>query len=366
MINRMKKEVCCGCEACSSVCPTKAIEMKMDNEGFYYPEIKKEKCILCNRCEKVCPICHKQKNTNRQQKAYACYNKNEDVRRHSTSGGIFSVLADYFVEQRHGLVYGARFDEKFMVIHDKARNRKEIEAFCGSKYVQSQIGEVYHEIKEYLEEGQNILFSGLPCQVEGLKSYLEKDYNNLCTIDLICFGIGSPLIWENYLKEFHNIDNIEKIVFKDKKTGWKEWKVKFIEGGQTIYYEKMENLYMNSYLQKINIRPSCFQCKFKGIERKSDFTIADCWGIGEENKNLNDNKGLSALLVHSHKAAEIFDQVKNQIIFEEYIPDELMKGNWATYNTPQSNMFRQEFFDEWNKNGFKNTFQKYFEKRRMG
>ena len=356
----LDKEECCGCEACYNVCPASAIKMEQDREGFFYPKINQEKCISCKKCEVVCPVINRKLHQDEQQRAYACYNKDESIRAQSTSGGIFSVIAEYFIKNKQGIVYGAAFDKDFNVVCERTDTEDGLEAFRGSKYVQSRLEYTYREIEQLLLEKKYVLFSGMPCQIEALKSFLGREYQNLFTMDMVCFGIGSPLLWQHYLCEFHDKEKIEKFVFKDKKEGWKHWKIKVVEAGKETYYERKDNLYMNSYLKKVNIRPSCFNCKFKGLDRKSDVTIADCWGIGEENQKLNDDRGLSALLVHTNKAQKLFEAIKDKVRYEEYEPSELMEGNWATTCTVEKNNLRKRFFDELITGEFKIVFSEYF------
>lgn len=362
MIQIKNKEECCGCGACNSICPTNSIIMKQDREGFYYPKVMQEQCILCNLCEEVCPILNAEGNVNDKSdpKAFACYYLNEKIRSESTSGGVFSAIAEYFLEQLKGTVYGVRFNDDYTVSYTSVDNVKELKKIRGSKYIQCRTDNVYKEIKRKLDKKEYILFSGLPCQVQGLKSYLKKSYSSLYTIDMACFGIASPVIWNNYLDAFHKREKISTIVFKDKKIGWKQWCVKFVENEKERYYFNKTNSYMNSYLQRINVRPSCFECSFKGIKRNCDFTIADCWGIGEQNLTLNDDKGLSAVLIHSERARLIWNMIQDKMAFQEYPARELMKGNWALEHTPKKNPEREKFFDEIENKDFKNVFIKYF------
>lgn len=334
--------------------------MVQDEEGFYYPEMDEEKCISCGKCRQVCPAIKHGKNKDEVLKAYACYNKDDKVREKSTSGGMFSAIAERFIEERKGIVCGVQYDCSFQAVYGMADKKDAIAVFRGSKYVQCRTGNIYGKIRKLLKEGRNVLFAGLPCQVEGLLCFLGKEFHNLYTVDMVCFGVPSPLIWKLYLQEFHAVDEIDEIVFKDKAEGWKNWKVKFSESGRVSYYERNKNLYMNSYLQRVNIRPSCFQCRFKGLDRKSDFTIADCWGIGEENERLNDDRGLSALLVHTWKGLEFFEGLQDETAYEEYNPDELMKGNWATYHSPLENEKRNSFFEEMKNSSFESVFREYF------
>lgn len=362
MIDTLKKEFCSGCEACYNICPVNAICMEQDREGFYYPEIRTEKCIACGKCEEVCPHLKVQNQKNEVLYAAACYAKDQDIRDKSTSGGIFSLIADFIIRSRNGIVYGVAFDEEFQTIYSKAEKIEDLSALRGSKYVQCRTGQIYREVKEQLESGKTVFFTGLPCHGEALISYLGKVYPELYVLDMVCFGIASPRLWQKYLTEFHDKKQISEVVFKDKTDGWKQWRVKITEDGRETLYERKENLYMNSYLQKINIRKSCFHCPFKGLQRISDFTIADCWGEGEKNQRLNDNRGLSALLIHTSKGKDLFEKIKNKTEYEEYDADILMKGNWAAYHAVEEPNRREQFFAELESNPFQETFTKYFGK----
>ena len=359
-IGEIEKKDCCGCEACVNRCKVGAINMVINDEGFYYPVIDYEKCIRCGRCKNACPIINidKKEMSLKDTDAYACYNKDDEIRKISTSGGVFSLLAEYIIKKKHGVVYGARFDEEYNVYHDRAITMEEIASFRGSKYVQSRIYDVYSRIKEDLEFEKTVLFTGLPCQTEALLNYLEREYDNLYCMDMVCFGIGAPGIWDEYLKNYHSKENITQVTFKDKVDGWKNWKTKIVEDNKEHYYSNRENFYMNSFLKRINIRMSCFECQFKGITRRSDITIADCWGIGEQSM-INDDKGLSALLVHSDKGKKLFDYIKENMCYAKYDAYELMEGNWATLHSPSMNEQRKEFMKVMSKEGIKDAMTKF-------
>lgn len=360
MIKIIKNQECCGCGACSNICPTNAISMQLDHEGFPYPQIDADKCIQCQNCTLVCPMLHKSTKEKEVLRAFACHALDNKLREKSTSGGLFATIAEYFIEEMDGIAYGVRFDEHYKAVYCSADRKEQITSMQGSKYVQADTENVYREIQNNLENQQHVLFTGMPCQVEALKCFLRKEYERLYTIDIICFGIASPGIWKDYLNAFHDVTKISQIVFKDKIDGWKNWKVKIHENDTEHYYGRKENLYMNSYLQRINIRPSCFHCPFKGIHRNSDFSIADCWGIGEKNKSLNDDKGLSALLLHTVKGQALFEKIKEKLRYEEYPPELLMEGNWALKNSPAENDARQEFFEKYGKDNFKEIFEAFF------
>lgn len=189
---------CTGCHTCAQLCPAQAVTMAESSEGFRYPQIDENKCIDCHLCEKRCPILHNITLNNRDIEAYACINTDEYIRRESSSGGVFSLCAEHIINAG-GVVFGARFNESFSVVHGFVRTREELSAFRGSKYVQSEIGNVYTECKAFLDSGLPVLFTGTPCQIGGLKAYLNKEYENLYLIDIICHGVPSPLLWKKYL-----------------------------------------------------------------------------------------------------------------------------------------------------------------------
>lgn len=367
MIEIHSKEKCCGCGACSDACPTSAIQLKSDNEGFWYPAVEKDRCIQCGACESVCPMLINayQKDTGIQEQkmpiAYACHSVDYELRRRSTSGAIWAELAKEFLAKGYR-IYGVVFDQDWIVRFTSVDSSNGIRHVQGSKYVQAATTGIYQDVLLNLESGEKVLFCGLPCQIEALNNFVpESEKKNLYLIDIICFGIGSPGIWKDYIRYFHKQASMSDVVFKDKIGGWKHWRVKISEDGKNIYYQPAENLYMNSYIQRINIRPSCYSCPFKGLYRSSDMSIADCWGIGEMNSKLNDDKGLSAVLIHSDKGRKMFNLIRKQIVFQEYPADILMEENWAMKNSPSKNTKRKEFFERYGKENFKNLFEEFFQ-----
>mgnify|MGYP004478133663 CR=1 FL=1 len=295
-------------------------------------------------------------------KAFAIYNNDLEVRMKSTSGGMFSALAEYFITQKHAIVYGAAYDDSFNVVHTRIVELEDISLLRGSKYPQSSLGTTYKNVKNDLEFGYSVFFVGTPCQVVGLKRFLNnRNIENLYTMDFICHGVASQLIWQSYIKEFAKKKPIQNVIFKSKPYGWKKWyfRVEFYDG--SFYHIRGSmNRFMASFLSYVNVRPSCYECQFKGLSRISDFTISDCWGIGEENKKLNDNKGLSALLIHNQRAENIFDTIRYQTTYQEYEPQTLMQGNWTTFKSVPRNPIRDEFFFSVLDIGPSKSLKKYF------
>lgn len=295
-------------------------------------------------------------------KAFAIYNNDINIRLKSTSGGLFSLLAEYFINEKKAIVYGAAFDEKFQVKHKRITELKDISLLRGSKYPQSSIGTAYIEVKKDLGFGNTVFFVGTPCQIAGLKMFLKNtNTDNLYTMDFICHGVASNLIWKNYVNEFEGKKHVSNIVFKSKPYGWKKWyfRVEYSDG--SFYHIRGSmNRFMASFLSYTNIRPSCYECQFKGLSRPSDFTISDCWGIGEENKKLNDNKGLSALLLQNERAEKIFNHIESNTTYEKYNPQELMRGNWTTFKSVPRSPIREEFFSAVSNSGSSKALKKYF------
>jgi coenzyme F420-reducing hydrogenase beta subunit len=362
MIQIKKKAKCSGCTACYNKCNYNAIEMQYDERGFAYPVINAELCVACHSCEVACPYLYLENLPKQTKKyyppVYACYNKNESIRRLSTSGGFFSIIAEEILDE-DGIVFAARFDERFHILHDKTEKSNGIEYFRGSKYAQSTIGTVYRQIKQELEKNRKVLFVGLPCQVAGLKQYLNKKNENLYTCDFICMGIASPVIWENYLLEFEDIARLKSIVFKDKKDGWHNWKMKLSYPGKEILIKGVDNLFFNGYLNHLYYRPSCFECPFKGILRISDFTIGDCWGIDKIDPEFDDNRGISVVILQSSKAQLLFEKIKDKLIYRVIDPEDVMHYNKHSVQCIQLNQETEAFYLSIKKHGFRYAMMKY-------
>lgn len=279
--------------------------------------------------------------------AYSVYNRNTAIRLRSTSGGVFTAIAEHFISEYDGVIYGAAFDENFNVVHKRIVRIEDLEELRGSKYPQSKVGKCFIQARTDLEEGRVVFFTGTPCQIEGLKAFLGKKYENLFCLDFVCHGVASDSVWRSYVELLKKKGQISNIVFKHKLKGWKKWYFHVIyKDGSTWYRRGNLTKFMSSYLSYANIRPSCYECHFKGLQRASDFTISDCWGIGEQDSTMNDDKGLSALLLQNERAERIFESIKDRLRFRKYNAGELMEGNWTTFRCVPENPIRSDFFKD--------------------
>ena len=342
MIN---KKDCCGCTACAHICPVKCIEMKEDKEGFLYPAVDNEKCIHCHKCERVCPIGNLI-NYNNETKAFIGYNKNEEIREKSSSGGIFSLAAEWIIEQ-NGVVFGAAFDENFEVCHIAAENEEELSKLRGSKYVQSRLGDAYPKVQQYLENNRKVLFTGTGCQIAGLKKYLNKDYENLYTGDVLCHGAPSPKIWKMYLEDKKKQYNepIQKIEFRNKESGWKNFSVNIEFADNQRYCIKFyEDKFMQMFLCNIDLRPSCHNCRFKGFPRISDMTIGDGWGIENYMPDMDDDRGTSVIVVNSLKGKQMLEAVVGSLNLREASLDKALPEAEVRKQSVEMHPNRKKFF----------------------
>lgn len=343
MLEILEKDKCCGCASCYSVCTHQAINMKLDDEGFEYPVVNQERCVDCGLCQKVCPVIQYDNNAtkrsvnNDSQIGFAARNKNYEQRLISSSGSIFPPIAEWIIEQG-GIVVGVGYDEEFNAVHKIIDRKEDIKVIQGSKYLQCKADNVtFKHIKTELIKGRIVLYSGMACQVEGLKSYLRKDYENLYTIDLICMGIPSYIVWQKYLKTYFEGENIKSVNFKEKSIGWDSFSFRIDTDKRTFKECGMHNLYLRSMFLSWNMRPSCFNCPFKHAERLSDFTLADAWGVSKSVPEINDNKGLSSVIVHSSKGWKLWNSISERIDYVEVSIDEIAKGNSNLIsNKPQS------------------------------
>lgn len=356
MIEKTNKSECSGCGACRDICPVKAISLYPDEEGFMYPQVDKGKCIGCGKCNKVCPVSNKaeKRDNGTDTIAYAAQTKEEEIRKNSSSGGVFTEIATYILE-KGGVVFGAAFDENFKVIHIGVDSTEHLYKLRGSKYVQSEIGDTYRKALEYLDAGRLVLFTGTPCQIAGLYNFLNRDYDNLYTQDIICHGVPSPLVWQKYIeyRESKASAKLQSAFFRHKKYGWKRSSVKFEFSNGTEYIQDLtEDLYMRSYLRNLTLRPSCYSCAFKTKHRPSDFTLADFWGVENVLPEIADNKGTSLVILHSEKAHEVFEEIKSNLKYQAVDIDEAVKYNSAMLTSVPQNADRAKFFDSIRGKGF--------------
>lgn len=338
MIKINNKEQCCGCAACVQKCPKHCISFEEDKEGFYYPVVNEELCVDCGLCEKVCPVTNARSPKDMPQKVYAYKNENIDIRYRSSSGGFFTTIAETIIDDG-GVVFGARFDNNWRVVHGFTETKEGLKYFRGSKYVQSFIGNSFKQVEEFLKLGKKVLFSGTPCQISALYLFLRKDYENLYTMDFVCHGVPSPGIFKWYLQErinevallgdknsvsFSTITSIPKgdilipngieikdIRFRDKCTGWKKYSfalylVKASADGEkiqlTLSKDCGQDFYLKGFIGDLYLRPSCYNCTSKSLSSNSDFTVADFWGQEDNVPEFDNDTGVSAILMNTDKA----------------------------------------------------------------
>ena len=362
MIEIKNKVDCCGCHACMNICPKKAIIMKEDDKGFKYPVIDKKKCINCGLCNKVCPILNDNP-CEKQIEVWAMYNKNITERLESSSGGIFILLAKEILK-KDGVVFGAMFDEKFNVYHSYILGEDELYKLQGSKYVQSNIEDSYKKAKEFLDAGKYVLFTGTSCQIEGLNHYLNKEYSRLYTQDIICHGVPSPKVWKKYLEYLkqQKEEEISSISFRNKDNGWKAFQMKVLFGKNTYCMNHSDDLFMKSFLWNVCLRDSCYNCKFKKKYRNSDITLGDFWGINFALPELNDDKGISMVILNSVKGKEMFDNIKANCVYEKTKEEYIFKYNSAYLKSVEKSINREEFFGDLDNIEFDKLVNKYIPK----
>lgn len=351
MLEVIEKNKCCGCSACFSACGHQAITMQLDSEGFEYPIINQEACVDCGLCQSVCPVLQYENRMDIRVKksdvqiGFSARNKNYSQRLVSSSGSIFPPIAEWILDN-NGLVVGAAYDNDFNVVHKFVESKAELCALQGSKYLQCKAdNETFKYIRKELKNGRKVLYSGMACQVEGLKSFLRKDYDNLYTIDLICMGIPSYVVWQKYLAAFFGDEKIKSINFKEKSIGWDTFTFR-VDTDKRIFKERgMHNLYLRSMFLSWNMRPSCFQCPFKKAKRISDFTLADAWGVYHRTPDINDNKGLSSVIVHSNKGLELWNILKDKIDSVQVSIDDIAAGNSNLITNKPQTGDRRRFYE---------------------
>lgn len=314
-------EKCTGCSACAQVCPVNAITMSKDEEGYLYPTIDNEKCISCNKCEKICPI-NSTLSVENKSKVFAFINNNNNVLLKSSSGGFFPSIAEYVIEN-NGCVYGCIFDEKLKAIHTRGFTTQDIEAMQGSKYVQSTIGECFKDAENDLDKGKIVLFSGTPCQIDGLIHYLGKPYEKLITLDIVCHGVPSQEMLDRELLWLKDIrrSEVRELAFRDKSVnGWSLIGTVLFDNGSKKRFTPSNDPYYCFFDRGEIYRKSCYLCRYASLHRVGDFTIGDFWGI-ERNKEIRKfkdvSKGVSLVLVNTEKAEKIIKKIEKRGFLKE-------------------------------------------------
>ena len=340
------RSTCCGCAACYSICNRNAIFMREDKTGFLFPEIDERKCIECKLCEKACPALENLRRKSQQYspRAFVGQHKNDAIRKESTSGGIFTAIAETIIDL-NGIVFGAAMTNDFKVIHKYVQNKNELKAFRNSKYVQSEIGECYRICRQFLDEGRWVCFSGTPCQIQGLQKYLHQNYDKLITVDLVCHSVPSPLIFQKYISyQREKYSNFDEIVFRDKGWGYSYSTMALYKNKKCIYRNGSESdLWFRSFLPGLCDRESCYKCSYQEWPRISDITIWDCFTIGKINKEFDDNKGTTSIMVWSIKGEAIIEQLKKNIKIYE-VPPKLFEHKVNREHEKKLNINREQLY----------------------
>lgn len=359
---------CIGCTACVHSCPKDAISIKKNNEGFLCADIDEKKCINCGICHNVCPT---QQGTGEEsfiyKEAYACYLKNTDIQNKSTSGGIFYSVAKSVLE-KGGKVYGVAIDENLCVKHILVEKEEDLGKLQGSKYVQSELGNSFAEIKASLERNEYVLFSGTGCQVAGLRNYLKKDYENLVTVDLICHGIPSPGLFEDYIKYLGKKyrGRILSYKFRQKnpmRAQSYDTKITIKKGNKAV--EKTvsgdDDPFTINYLKNSLQNKECYKCRFASLRRSADITLGDYWGIEEVHPGFSDGNSISLVLLNTDKALTVWEDIKNEIEFLPTRQEKILKHNHQLTVPAPYNLRREEIYKNYTKGKFnKRFYKKYF------
>lgn len=358
---------CTSCTACYSSCPVQAIQMIQNEKGFYRPWIHQEKCIHCLQCIKVCPANRETEISNFDQEVYACWSSQEKVRENSSSGGVFTHFAEKIIE-KSGVVFGAAFALDHQIIHIPVKQKEELLYLQGSKYVQSRVGESFRQIYDLLKKEENVLFSGVPCQVAGLKNFLgNREFSNLFLIDLVCHGCPSPRVYKDYLyyqEEVHQ-EKVESLSFRRKRFGWHDFGMEIcFQGGKNYFQDLFSDPYIVGFLKNYFLNDSCYSCKFANIHRQGDITIADFWGYQPEGNFLDDNLGITLLIVNTYKGKKMYEEIEDQVTSYSKTLAEAVKENGALRESSFKNHRYEEFWKDYEGTTFKELILKYFAPRK--
>lgn len=360
MYVKKQKGDCCGCTTCMNVCPQNCISMETDNLGFLYPKIDEKKCIHCNLCKNTCAFGKVKESEDKNfPQVYAAKNKSENIHEKSSSGGMFIPLSDC-VLQNKGSVYGAGYSDDFMVIHKRAINEEQRDEFVGSKYVQSDMKQIFSDVENDLKLGKEVLFSGTACQVHGLLSYLDKKRCNtekLFTIDIVCHGVPSPKMWREFLEKIQKLGQLDRLTFTSKEIAneLKGLKCIFKDRGPLLtgfYWTSYGKMFLKNYI----LRESCYNCPYSSPYRRyADITLGDYWGLDKVMPEFCHQKGISLLMVHTQKGEKLFNQIADRIDYRKTSVQDCLQPNLREPSKMPEN--RDVFLQIYNEKGYQKAYK---------
>lgn len=323
--------------------------MQEDEKGFLYPKVDENLCINCGLCEKVCPMLNRKDKIEPQQ-VCAAINPDEEIRRKSSSGGVFTMLAESVIKEG-GVVFGATWNEQWEVVHSYTETLNGLSAFRGAKYSQSIIGDTYRQAQEFLKAGRRVLFSGTGCQIAGLKLFLRKGYDNLLTVEIACHGVPSPKVWKEYVKKVSDGKPLGNIAFRDKRNGWSGYGLSFIEAdGKELKYENASNNeFMQCFLNNLCLRPSCTNCPAKAGASGADLLIGDFWGVEGMHPDMYDNKGCSLVITYTYEGSAVFEKL--DLKMKEVTNEEACRYNPCIVHSTTESRYASIFWHKFNKHG---------------
>ena len=342
MIRISDKSLCSGCTACVSACPAQCIVMRRDREGFDYPVANSDLCVKCGLCERICPVLN---SGDRREPlaAYAarCTSQMEDA----SSGGIFPLLAQEFISDG-GIVCGAALDPDCTVVHRAVEDEAGLSALSGSKYAQSELYSMFEDVRAELRDGRRVLFSGTPCQVAGLNAYLGQMQDGLVTVDFACHGVPSPGLWEKYKAAIErcHCSSLKSVDFRDSSEGWRHYNIRYDFRDKSVTVPRAKDPYLALFLQDMTLRPSCYDCRLRGGCSGSDITLSDLWSVAETAPEMNDDRGVSGVLVNTEKGRELYEKVTGRLVERQIQAGQVRKDNGGFSGTAAVPERREEFF----------------------
>ncbi len=351
------KAECCGCSACEKSCPVEAIHFEKDDEGFNYPVIDKTVCINCGQCERICPVANPQYDNAAKPYVYAAILKNELQRMKSTSGGLFYAISKWILG-KGGFVYGATIDDNHQVCHIEVDNEHDLQELRGSKYVQSEIGDIYKKIKDRLQAKSWCYFTGTGCQVAGLKAFLKRNYEMLITSDIVCHGVPSQWLFDQHISYLENKYKGKVVEYhfrnNEKGTGGERFIVETSKGKIKKVLNPTYNIspYLYSFMYGMTLRWSCYDCKFAKIPRQGDITLADYWGVKDFFPDMDNSKGMSLCLINTEQGKKVWDDIRKMCYYRESNVQDASFHNRNLIRTSILHEYRSSIYSKIRKDGY--------------